>query len=86
MVNEANIGNLIDVIKYPLVTEKSTKLNENNSYSFIVDKKSTKETIKLAIEYLFNVKVVKVNTINLPLKKRRVGRFLVINQVIKKQL
>ena len=55
MVNEANIGNLIDVIKYPLVTEKSTKLNENNSYSFIVDKKSTKETIKLAIEYLFSL-------------------------------
>jgi large subunit ribosomal protein L23 len=76
VVNEANIGNLIDVIKYPLVTEKSTKLNENNCYSFIVDKKSNKTTIKLAIEYLFNVKVVQVNTINLPLKKRRVGRFI----------
>ena len=59
------------VIKYPIITEKSTKLLENNQYSFIVDRYSDKITIKAAIEYLFNVKVIKVNTCRLPRKQKR---------------
>lgn len=75
MANPLNVGDLIEVIKYPLITEKSTKLNEKNFYTFIVDKKVTKETIKQAVEYLFSVKVLEVKTLNLPPKKRRVGRY-----------
>ena len=41
-----------------------------------LDKKADKISIKTAIEQLFDVKVVSVNTANLPLKKRRVGKFI----------
>ena len=71
-----NLSNAANIIKYPIITDKATRLLENNKYSFIVDPKSDKETIKQAIEYLFDVKVIKVNTIQLPKKTRRVGKFL----------
>jgi len=64
------------IIKYPIITDKATRLLENNQYSFIVDRYSDKITIKTAIEYLFNVKVVKVNTCRLPRKKKRVGKYI----------
>ena len=66
----------IDIIKYPIITDKATRLLENNQYSFIVDSYSDKITIKAAIEYLFNVKVIKINTCHLPKKKKRVGKYL----------
>ena len=61
---------IINSIKYPIITDKATGLLENNQYSFIVDPKSDKTTIKSAIEYLFNVKVIKINTCHLPKKKK----------------
>jgi len=64
------------IIKYPIITDKATQLLENNQYSFIVDRYSNKLTIKAAIEYLFNVKVIKVNTCRLPRKKKRVGKYI----------
>jgi large subunit ribosomal protein L23 len=64
------------IIKYPLITDKATRLLENNQYSFIVDRGSNKLAIKAAIEYLFNVKVIKVNTCHLPRKKKRVGKYI----------
>ena len=63
-----------DIIKYPLITDKATRLLENNQYSFIVNPTSNKITIKKTIEYLFNVKVIKVNTSHLPKKKKSIGR------------
>ena len=65
-----------DIIKYPIITDKATRLLENNQYSFVVDPSSDKLTIKAAIEYLFDVKVIKVNTCHLPKKKKRVGKYL----------
>jgi large subunit ribosomal protein L23 len=67
---------LADIIRRPLVTEKATLLLENNQYTFEVAPKATKPQIKAAIEMLFDVKVTRVNTINPPRKKRRVGRSL----------
>ena len=64
------------IIKYPIITDKATRLLENNQYSFIVDRYSNKITIKAAIEHLFNVKVIKVNTCRLPRKKKRVGKYV----------
>ena len=64
------------IIKYPIITDKATRLLENNQYSFVVDRYSDKLTIKSAIEYLFNVKVIKVNTCRLPRKKKRVGKYI----------
>lgn len=64
------------VVKYPLITDKATRLLENNQYTFVVDRYSDKITIKSAIEYLFDVKVTKVNTCYLPRKKKRVGKYI----------
>jgi len=66
---------LIDYVKYPLVTDKGTRLLENNQYTFIVDPRVSKPVIKKAIESFFDVKVIKVNSCNLPRKKRRIGRY-----------
>jgi large subunit ribosomal protein L23 len=61
-----------EVIKAPLISEKSTFLaSAKNSYTFEVDKHSDKEQIRAAVEKLFNVKVVEVRTINVPGKPRR---------------
>jgi len=55
-------------IKYPLSTEKSVRLMESdNKLSFIVDRKATKQNIKKEFEKMFNVKVVRVNTLITPL-------------------
>ena len=51
------------IIKYPLSTEKSLRLMESeNKLIFIVDRKSKKPEIKNAVEVMFKVKVLKVNT------------------------
>lgn len=77
MINVVNFSRShTQVIKYPIITDKGTRLLENNQYSFVVDRYSDKLTIKAAIEYLFNVKVIKVNTCRLPRKKKRVGKFI----------
>ena len=68
--------NSTQIIKYPLITDKATRLLENNKYSFIVDRYSNKKSIKEGIEKLFNVKILKVNTFNLPRKKKRVGKYV----------
>jgi large subunit ribosomal protein L23 len=67
---------IIDIIKYPLITDKATRLLENNQYTFIVDSSSSKTAIKMAIESLFNVEVIKINTSNLPKKKKRIGKYI----------
>lgn len=72
----SEIPTLADIIRRPLVTEKATLLLENNQYTFEVSPKATKLQIKAAIEELFEVKVVSVNTSNPPRKQRRVGRFV----------
>ena len=64
----------IEIIKYPIITDKATRLLENNQYSFIVDRYSNKPEIKDAIEFLFSVKIKKINTCRLPRKKKRVGK------------
>ena len=51
-----------NVIKRPLITEKNTMLNENNTYCFEVDRKANKIDIARAAKLLFNVEVTDVNT------------------------
>ena len=77
MVNSLNFSRSnAQIIKHPIMTDKATRLLENNQYSFIVDPSSDKISIKVAIESLFNVKVIKINTCNLPRKKKRVGKYI----------
>jgi len=61
---------MIDLVKYPVLTEKSTRLLENNQYTFDVDLRLTKTKIKALIEELFEVKVLSVNTHRAPRKKQ----------------
>jgi large subunit ribosomal protein L23 len=63
---------LYDVIRSPLVTEKSTMASENGQVVFKVAMSATKPDIKEAIERLFNVKVVAVNTL---IRKGKTKRF-----------
>ena len=62
-----------DIIIKPIITEKSNLAVEEGKYTFKVAKNATKTDIKNAVEKLFNVKVLKVNTINIDGKKKRVG-------------
>lgn len=74
-MNELNNYENIDLIKYPLITDKTTRLLNNNQYTFIVDPKISKSEIKQILEFIFNVQIIKINTVHLPVKKRRVGKF-----------
>jgi len=62
-----------DVIIKPIISEKSYSLVEQNRYTFIVHPKSKKTEIKAAIEKIFNVKVISVNTVKMAPKPRRLG-------------
>ena len=62
------------ILKFPLVTEKSTNLAKDNQYTFVVWKKANKTEIKKAVEEKYNVKVEKVRILKVPAKRKRVGR------------
>ena len=67
---------LRDVIKAPIITEKSAALSEDgNVITLSVDPKANKTQIKQAVEKIFDVKVENVNTINVKPKTKRVGRY-----------
>ncbi len=55
---------IYDIIRAPIITEKSTLLSEFSKVTFKVSKDATKPAIKRAVEKLFSVKVVAVNTLN----------------------
>ncbi|OUM95054.1 MAG: 50S ribosomal protein L23 [Thermobacillus sp. ZCTH02-B1] len=64
-----------DIIKRPVITERTTEMMANKRYVFEVDIKATKPEIKRAVEQIFKVKVVKVNTMRVPAKPKRYGRY-----------
>ncbi|GGH74902.1 50S ribosomal protein L23 [Compostibacillus humi] len=64
-----------DIIKRPVITEHSTDLMAEKKYTFEVSPKANKTEIKNAIEEIFGVKVVKVNTANQKGKFKRMGRY-----------
>jgi large subunit ribosomal protein L23 len=64
-----------DVLKRPIVTERSTKLMEENKYCFAVDLRANKHQIRLAVEQVFKVKVLDVNTMRILGKVKRMGRY-----------
>ena len=65
----------LEIIKAPVITEKSQAAQAEGKYTFKVDPKATKLEIKAAVEKIFNVKVTDVRTMNVKPKKRRVGRY-----------
>ncbi len=62
-----------DILRKPIVTEKSTLMQEYGRYTFEVSTEATKHQIKWAVEEAFEVKVVKVNTMNVLGKQKRYG-------------
>jgi large subunit ribosomal protein L23 len=62
-----------DIILRPIISEKTYGLLDENKYTFAVDRRSNKTEIKQAIEHIFDVKVLSVNTMNRAGKKKRRG-------------
>ena len=69
-----NLSNLLNLVKYPSLTEKSINLYGNSQYTFIVDRSLTKTQVKYVLEKIFSVTIISVNSNILPVKMRRVGR------------
>lgn len=66
------MSTIYDVLRRPLVTEKSSyQSGKLNQYSFIVADNATRTQVKDAIETLYDVRVVRVNVINVPAKRGR---------------
>ena len=81
------LSNYRDIIKAPIITEKSANIAaDEKAYVFKVDVKANKSQIKDAIEKIFNVKVEKVNTVNVHAKKKRVGRYTGMTNKYKKAI
>ncbi len=64
-----------DIIRRPIITENSTEMMEEGKYTFEVDIRANKVEVKKAIEQIFDVKVKKVNTLKIPRKQKRYGRY-----------
>ena len=78
--------NYRDIIKGPIMTEKSSDLAKQNVITFSVDPKANKTQIKQAIEKIFNVKVESVHTVNVRPRKRRVGKYTGYTSKVKKAI
>ena len=70
----------------PWITEKTQELMSDNKYVFKLRLKTTKAQIKIAVEKLYNVKIAKINMINIPAKKRRFGRNIGKKSAVKKAI
>jgi large subunit ribosomal protein L23 len=67
------VRDLRDVILRPVISEKSYEMLDENKYTFIVDPRANKTHIKQAVEKIFDVKVLSVNTMNRQGKRKRRG-------------
>ena len=76
----------LEILKAPVITEKSEIAKEAGKYTFKVDSKANKLEIKEAIEKIFNVKVAAIRTLNVKPKKRRVGRYTGLTNRTKKAI
>lgn len=64
-----------DIIKRPVITERTSEMMAEKKYVFEVELRSNKTEIKQAIEQIFKVKVTKVNTLRMPGKPKRHGKY-----------
>ncbi|MGV3244583.1 50S ribosomal protein L23 [Staphylococcus sp. 11261D007BR] len=64
-----------DILKRPVITEKSSEAMAEDKYTFDVDVRANKTEVKKAVEAIFEVKVANVNIINYKPKKKRMGRY-----------
>lgn len=78
--------NYRDIIKGPIMTEKSNDLAQKNIVTLSVDPKANKIQIKQAVEKVFNVKVESVNTVTVRPRKKRVGKYTGYTSKVKKAI
>ncbi|GGG29211.1 50S ribosomal protein L23 [Lysinibacillus alkalisoli] len=64
-----------DILKRPVITERSSELMAEKKYTFEVDTRANKTQVKSAVEEIFGVKVEQVNIMNYKGKFKRVGRY-----------
>ncbi|EGQ4221402.1 50S ribosomal protein L23 [Staphylococcus pseudintermedius] len=64
-----------DILKRPVITEKSSAAMAEDKYTFDIDVRANKTEVKKAVEEIFEVKVANVNIINYKPKKKRMGRY-----------
>ena len=76
--------NINEVIKYPILSEKTYKQMPNGVYTFAIDYRSDKNDLKRAVELIFNVKISKINIQNPPRRDKRMGKFVGKSSRIKK--
>jgi large subunit ribosomal protein L23 len=69
--------NIYQVLKRPILTEKTDYQRDENKYVFEVSREANKLQIKEAVETIFDVQVLSVNTMIMKPKRRRLGRKLV---------
>lgn len=70
-----NEARLYDIIRYPVISEKSTRIAEKNrQIVFVVTRDAAKDDIKQAVEKIFKVRVISVQTVNMKGKMKRFGR------------
>lgn len=71
MSNYERKSHTYDVLIAPVVSEKSYSLLDESKYTFVVDPRANKTDIKIAVQEIFGVTVLSVNTLNRPGKRRR---------------
>lgn len=72
--------NVYQVLKRPVLTEKTDYQRDDNQYVFEVDRRANKIQIKEAVETLFDVEVAAVNTMIMKPKRRRLGRKMIVTR------
>ena len=72
--------NIYQVLKRPILTEKTDYQRDDNQYVFEVDRQANKHQIKQAVETLFDVEVMAVNTMIMKPKRRRLGRKSIVTR------
>jgi large subunit ribosomal protein L23 len=72
--------NTFDVLRRPVFTEKSDDMRSESKYTFEVDRRANKVQVKQAVEAAFNVKVLEVNTMNIPATMGHYGRRRVVSE------
>jgi large subunit ribosomal protein L23 len=77
---------LYEVLRRPLITEKSTDLQTQNKYAFEIAEEANKPMVKQAVEKAFRVRVTGVNVVKVPGKTRRVGRQQILTRSWKKAI
>jgi large subunit ribosomal protein L23 len=75
-----------EVLRFPLITEKTTLLQSQGKYAFEVAREANKQQVREAVEAAFEVKVAKVNMMTVPGKQHRVGRRQVLSPSWKKAI